>query len=73
MHLLAQAPLRTNPHAVADDQHPDHQLRVDRWSTGLAVIRPKVLADATEPPTLDSLDNIIGRFLPLSGWSAKWS
>jgi hypothetical protein len=41
MHILAQAPLRTDP-------HPDHQLRVDRWTTHFAVIRPKVLADAAK-------------------------
>ena len=30
MHLFAQPALGTNAHAVADDQHPDHQLRIDR-------------------------------------------
>ena len=28
--LLAQPPLRANAEAVADDQHPDHQLGIDR-------------------------------------------
>ena len=35
--LLAQPPLRADAKAVADDQHPDHQLRVDRGPTLLAV------------------------------------
>jgi hypothetical protein len=48
MHLLAQATFRTDAHAVADDQHPDHQLRVDRWTAHLAIIGPQVLADASE-------------------------
>src|ERR1700732_4497793 len=30
--LLAQPPLKANAVAVANDQHPDHQLGVDRWS-----------------------------------------
>src|SRR3990170_3657704 len=37
VHFLAQAPFRTNATAVADDQHPDHQFRIDRRSTGGAV------------------------------------
>ena len=30
MNLLAQPTLRPNAHAIADDQHADHQLRIDR-------------------------------------------
>src|SRR3546814_19836038 len=40
MHLLAQPPLRTDPHAIAADQHPDPQLRLDRRPTRVAIIRP---------------------------------
>jgi hypothetical protein len=29
MNLFAQSPLRTDAEAVADDQHPDHQLGID--------------------------------------------
>ena len=39
MNFLAQAPLRPNAHAIADDQHPDHQLRIDRGAAGAAVER----------------------------------
>jgi hypothetical protein len=43
MHFLAQPSLRSNPEAVADQQHPDHQLWVHRRSTGVAVVRFEVL------------------------------
>src|SRR3546814_5062737 len=48
MHLLAQPPLRTDPHEIADDQHPDHQLRIDRRPTRVAIIRPKVFSDIAQ-------------------------
>ena len=37
MHFLAQAPLRANAEAVPDDQHPDHELRIDRGAPGVAI------------------------------------
>ena len=39
VHLLAQPALGVNAKAVADDQHPDHQFRVYRGPTYLAVER----------------------------------
>jgi len=30
VNLIAEPPLGPDAHAVADDQHPDHQLRVNR-------------------------------------------
>jgi hypothetical protein len=39
VHLLAQPPLRADAEAVADDQHPDQQLRIDRRPSHLAVER----------------------------------
>src|ERR1700722_12197816 len=36
--LLAQPPLGANAEAVADNLHPDHQLRIDRRATRLAVV-----------------------------------
>lgn len=44
VHLLAQPPLRPDPEAVADDEHPDHELWVDRGAPGMAVERREVLA-----------------------------
>jgi len=37
MHLFAQPPLRANAEAVADDQHPNHQLGIDRGATSCAI------------------------------------
>jgi hypothetical protein len=35
--FFEQLPLRTNSIAVRDDEHPDHELGIDRRSTKLAV------------------------------------
>src|SRR5262245_55213846 len=35
--LLAQLALRADPVAVTDDEHSDHQLRINRWPPELAV------------------------------------
>ena len=37
MHLFAQPSLRADAEAIADQQHPDQQFRIDRWTTGVAV------------------------------------
>lgn len=39
MHLLAKTPLRANAKTVADDQHANDQLGIDRGSAGMAVKR----------------------------------
>src|SRR5205085_9472640 len=46
MHFLAEPALRANAEAIADEQHPDHQLRVDRRTSDLAVEGPQVSAHA---------------------------
>src|SRR5258705_11531197 len=46
--LLAQPPLKAD--AVADDEHSDHQLRVDRGSADVAVERRKLLAKVSQHP-----------------------
>jgi len=38
MNFLAQSPLRPNAEAVADQQHPDHQLGVDRGASCRGII-----------------------------------
>ena len=48
VNLFAQPPLRADAEAVTDDQHPDHQLRIDRRPARLAVERPQLLADVAE-------------------------
>jgi hypothetical protein len=46
--LVAQSPLGTDRVAVADQQHPDHQLRIYRRAADLAVERLELLADYVE-------------------------
>jgi hypothetical protein len=41
MDVLAQPTLGPDPHHVADDQHPDDQLGIDRGPARVAVERPK--------------------------------
>ncbi len=48
MHFLAQAAFRTDAVAVADDQHPDHQFRIDRGPTRVAVILGQVLTQLAQ-------------------------
>ena len=54
--LLAQPPLKAYAVAVANDQHPDHQLGVDRWSADLAVERHQLLAKLTQYPGHNRID-----------------
>ncbi|PWC56069.1 hypothetical protein TSO221_03245 [Azospirillum sp. TSO22-1] len=46
MHLLAQPALRADAAAVADKQHPDHQLRIDRGAPNRAVERLQMRTEA---------------------------
>ena len=46
--LLAQPALRTDAVAVADDQHPDHKIGVDRRPADLAIEGFQLLAKASE-------------------------
>jgi hypothetical protein len=48
MDLFAQPPLRADAKAVADDQHPDHQFRIDRRTADVAVERSQVSPQAVE-------------------------
>jgi hypothetical protein len=48
MRFLAEAALRANTEAVAHEQHPDHQLRVDRGPPDLTVKGPQVSAHARQ-------------------------
>jgi hypothetical protein len=54
MHLLAQATFGPDAEAVADDQHPDHQLRVDRGATRVAVkgLPVRALSPLAHHPTV---------------------
>ena len=54
---------RSDPdaHAVADDQHADHQLGIDRGPAHLAVKRLQRLAEISKVQvTVDALEQVIG-------------
>ena len=55
VHLFAQPPLRADAKAVADDQHADHQLRINRRPTNGAVKRRQL------PPQPVEFDEPIDR------------
>jgi hypothetical protein len=66
MDLVAQAALRPNAHAVADDQHADHQLWINRWPSHHAVKWPQVLANAGQvDKPIDRTKNMVRRNVPL--------
>src|SRR5271169_1494341 len=46
--FLAQLPLKADAVAVADNQHPDHQLGINRRSAKLAVKGRQLLAELTQ-------------------------
>jgi hypothetical protein len=65
MHFLAEPALRANAEAIADEQHPDHQLRVDRRTSDLAVEGPQVSAHAGQvDEPIDRTQQVIGRNVP---------
>ena len=66
MDLLAQPTLRTNAQAVADDEHPDHQLRINRGPPDVAIIGPQMcpnLGQVDEP--IDLAKQMTVRDMPL--------
>src|ERR1700722_17453581 len=54
--LLAKPPLKANAVAIANDEHADHQLGVDRWSPDLAVERRQLLPELSQYPTHNRID-----------------
>ena len=64
--LVAQPPFGANAEAVADNEHPDHQLRIDRRATRLAVVRLQMrsnLRKVDEP--VDPAKQVIVGDMPL--------
>lgn len=53
--LIAQAPLRSDAEAVTDQEHPDHQLGINRRPTNATVERCQV------PPDLFEVDKPVDR------------
>src|SRR6056297_261084 len=48
MHLLAEPPLRPDAKAIADQQHPDQQLGIDRWPPRVTVEIRKMGTNAAQ-------------------------
>ena len=70
--LLAQPSLGTDAHAVADDQHSNHQLGVDRGATGLAVKGAKMFAKAVQiDEPVDRSQQMIRRHVILDAEAVK--
>ena len=62
MNLVAKPALGPNAHAVADDQHADHQLGIDRGPAHLAVKRLQRLAEIIEGEVaVNAPEHVIGR------------
>jgi hypothetical protein len=54
--LLAQPPLRADAITVADDQHPDHELRIDRGPADVAVEGRQLVTKLSQYPRHDGID-----------------
>ena len=54
--FLAQPPLEADAVAVAHDQHPDHQLGIDRRPADLAIEGLQLLAQLSQHPRHDRID-----------------
>jgi len=66
MDLLAQAPFGADAEAIADEQHPDHQLGIDRGPADLAVEGAQMRADLREiDEPVDGSRPMIGRHVTL--------
>jgi len=61
MSLFAQSPLRADATAVADDQHADHQLRINRWTPSRAVEVGEVMAQIAQiEAPINAAQKVIG-------------
>ena len=54
--------LRADGEHEADDKHPDHQLGIDRWATGMRVVGLELLVDPPEVEhAVDLAHEVVGR------------
>ena len=66
MDLLAQPTLRANAEAVADDEHSDHQLRINRGPPHVAIIGPQMRPNLGQvDETVDLAQQMIVGDMPL--------
>src|SRR6266536_1499377 len=56
LNLLAEPPLKANAVAVAHNQHPDHELGIDRGPANVAVERRELLSQVSQNPRHDRID-----------------
>jgi hypothetical protein len=54
--ILAKPPFEANAIAVANNEHPDHQLRVDRGPADVAVERRQLPAKISQHPRDDWIE-----------------
>jgi len=60
MNLIAKTPLGPYAHAIADEQHPHHQFRINGRSTDRTLERPELLSHITEvQKTIDATQHMI--------------
>src|SRR5580658_10096839 len=72
MDLLTQPTLRTNAKAIADDEHPDHQLRINRGPPHLAIVGPQMRPNLGQvDETVDLAQQVIVRDTPLQTEAVK--
>ncbi|MGY2990018.1 hypothetical protein ACVWZM_006928 [Bradyrhizobium sp. USDA 4501] len=63
--LIAQPPLRSDAEAVTDQEHPDHQLGIDRTSADAAVERRQLLPDPFKvDKPVDRPEQVVGEDMP---------
>jgi len=66
MYLIAEAPLRSDAEAVTNQEHPDHQLGIDRRSTDATIERGQVSPDLLEvDKSVDRPQQVIGGYMLL--------
>ena len=64
VHLLAQAAFRADAEQIANQQHPEHQLRVDRGSPTRAIARRQRLAHEAEVQhAVDASEQVVDRHM----------
>src|SRR6266851_6324261 len=62
LHITAQRPLRADREHVADDEHPDHEHRINRRPTCVRVVRCQFLVHPAQiENAVDLPDQMVGR------------
>ena len=66
MNFIAQPPLRSDAHAIADQEHTDHQLRINRGAANGAIVRCQKRPDVREVhKPIDRTQNVVFRNVPV--------